>query len=252
MAEIVECVPNISEGRRTDVIDRIVKHAADGAGVLIFDVKPDADHNRTVITMFGTKAGVRDAVYRLFEATLPEIDLRSHKGEHKRMGAVDVVPFIPIRGATMEECIALSKEVAATVAERFNIPVYLYERSASNPDRENLANIRKGEFEGFSDKIKDPAWKPDFGPAEVHHSAGCVAIGARQVLVAFNVNLNTTDITIADEIAKKIRFIGGGFALLQGCRRGAGRAQDRAGLHELDRLHQDADLDGIRVDQGYG
>jgi glutamate formiminotransferase / 5-formyltetrahydrofolate cyclo-ligase len=210
LAEIIECVPNISEGRRQDVIDRIVKHTADGAGVLIFDVKPDSDHNRTVITMFGTKEGVREAIYRLFEATLPEIDLREHKGEHKRMGAVDVVPFIPIRGATMEECITLSKEVAAAVAERFTIPVYLYERSASNPDRENLANIRKGEFEGFSEKIKDPTWKPDFGPTEVHTSAGCVAIGARQVLVAFNVNLNTPDVSIADEIAKKIRYIGGG------------------------------------------
>lgn len=210
MAEIIECVPNISEGRRQDVIDKIVAHAADGPGVLVFDVKPDADHNRTVITMFGTRDGVRDAVYRLFDAAIPLINLTTHKGEHKRMGAVDVVPFIPIRGATMDDCVTLSKEVAEEVAKRHNIPVYLYERSAAKPDRENLANIRKGEFEGFPDKIKDPAWKPDFGPSAIHPSAGCVAIGGRQVLVAFNVNLATQHLDIAEGIAKKIRYIGGG------------------------------------------
>jgi len=229
LAEIVESVPNISEGRREDVIARIVNRAADGKEMLIFDVKPDADHNRTVITMFGTRVGVRDAIYRLFDATIPEIDLRNHKGEHKRMGAVDVVPFIPIRGVTMEDCVALSKEVAEEIGRRYQIPVYLYERSASDPERENLANIRKGEFEGFGEKIKLPQWKPDFGPAEVHPSAGCVAVGGRQVLIAFNVNLATADLGAAEMIAKQIRFIGGG---LRYCK-AAGIALQERGIVQI-------------------
>ena len=171
----------------------------------------DTSHNRSVLTFVGDAAAVRGGVLALFEATLPRIDLRSHTGEHPRMGAVDVVPFIPLRGATVEECVALSREVGAEVAGRFGVPVYLYEDSAASENRRNLAEIRKGQFEGFAAKMQDPAWKADFGPAQPHPSAGVVAIGARAFLIAYNVNLGTSDLAIAERIARAIRHVSGGF-----------------------------------------
>ena len=200
MAEIIESVPNFSEGRSREVIDDIVGAVKAVAGIRILDVKPDADHNRTVLTIVGDRKSLKEAADALFEKALKHIDLRKHKGEHPRMGAVDVFPFVPISGVTTEDCIALSKEVGEMVAEKFKIPVYLYEESAACPERQNLANIRKGQFEGFAEKIKDPKWKPDFGPEEIHPSAGVVAIGARLFLIAFNVNLDTPDLTIAETI----------------------------------------------------
>jgi glutamate formiminotransferase len=164
-----------------------------------------------VLTFVGDGPAVRAGVLALFEAALSRIDLRSHRGEHPRMGAVDVVPFIPIRGSSVEQCVALSREVGEEVARRFGVPVFLYEESASSEKRRNLADVRKGQFEGFAEKMKDPLWSPDFGPAAPHASAGAVAMGARAFLIAYNINLGTRDLAIADRIAKAIRHLSGGF-----------------------------------------
>jgi glutamate formiminotransferase len=183
--------------------------------VRLLDVSSDASHNRSVLTFVGDAPAVRAGVSALFRAALERIDLRRHKGEHPRMGAVDVVPFIPIRGSSVEECVALSREAGAAIAKDFGVPVYLYEDSASSELRRNLAEIRKGQFEGFADKMKDPRWAPDFGPAEPHPSAGVVAVGARAFLIAYNINLATKDLAIADRIAKAIRHLSGGFRFVK-------------------------------------
>jgi glutamate formiminotransferase len=210
LKKIIECVPNFSEGARKDVIDDIVSAVSEAKGAQVLDISSDADHNRSVLTMVGDEQGLKDAILILFEKAIEHIDLTKHKGEHPRMGAVDVVPFVPIKGVTMDDCIALSKEIGALVANKFDIPVYLYEESASSPERESLPKIRKGQFEGFFEKIKQPEWKPDFGPQEVHPTAGVVAIGARMFLIAYNVYLSTDNVEIADKIAKAIRHISGG------------------------------------------
>lgn len=210
MNKIIECVPNFSEGRDLQKIDQIISPFRGKQGVKLLDYSNDEDHNRLVVTVVGEPEPLRDAVLEAIGISVKLIDLNHHTGQHPRMGAVDVVPFIPIKNVTMEEAIALSKEVGAEVGKRYNLPVFLYEKSASAPHRENLAAVRKGEFEGMAEKIKLPKWKPDFGPAERHATAGTVAIGARMPLVAYNINLNTPNLDIAHDIAKKIRFIGGG------------------------------------------
>ena len=210
MNEIMECVPNFSEGRDLQKIDKIVAPFRGKQGVKLLDYSNDEDHNRLVVTVVGEPEPLRDAVLEAIGVAVELIDLNHHQGQHPRMGAVDVVPFIPIRNVTMEEAVALSKEVGKEVAKRYNLPVFLYEKSASAPHRENLAAVRKGEFEGMAEKIKQPEWHPDFGLAERHPTAGTVAIGARMPLVAYNINLNTPSLEIAHDIAKKIRFIGGG------------------------------------------
>ncbi|WP_418698281.1 glutamate formimidoyltransferase [Bacteroides sp.] len=210
MNKIMECVPNFSEGRDLQKIDKIVAPFRGKPGVKLLDYSNDEDHNRLVVTVVGEPEPLRDAVLEAIGVAVQLIDLNHHTGQHPRMGAVDVVPFIPIKNVTMDEAIALSKEVGAEVAKRYNLPVFLYEKSASAPHRENLAAVRKGEFEGMAEKIKQPEWHPDFGAAERHPTAGTVAIGARMPLVAYNVNLNTPSLEIAHDIAKKIRFIGGG------------------------------------------
>lgn len=206
----MECVPNFSEGRDLQKIDKIVAPFRSKQGVKLLDYSNDKDHNRLVVTVVGEPEPLRDAVLEAIGVAVELIDLNHHQGQHPRMGAVDVVPFIPIRNVTMEEAVALSKEVGEEVAKRYNLPVFLYEKSASAPHRENLAAVRKGEFEGMAEKIKQPEWHPDFGSAERHPTAGTVAIGARMPLVAYNINLNTPSLEIAHDIAKKIRFIGGG------------------------------------------
>jgi glutamate formiminotransferase / 5-formyltetrahydrofolate cyclo-ligase len=211
MRTVIECVPNISEGRDLAGVEAIAAAVRAAPGARLLDVSSDASHNRSVLTLVGDAGAVRAAVRALFEAALPRIDLTRHSGEHPRMGAVDVVPFIPIRGATVEQCVALSREVGAEIAERFEVPVYLYEDSATSERRRNLAEIRKGEFEGFAKKMKDPDWKPDFGPDRPHPTGGVVAVGARSFLIAYNINLGTRDLGVADRIAKAIRHIGGGF-----------------------------------------
>ena len=210
MNKIMECVPNFSEGRDLQKIDKIVAPFRDKQGVKLLDYSNDEDHNRLVVTVVGEPEPLRDAVLEAIGVAVELIDLNHHQGQHPRMGAVDVVPFIPIRNVTMEEAVALSKEVGKEVAKRYNLPVFLYEKSASAPHRENLAAVRTGEFEGMAEKIKQPEWHPDFGLAERHPTAGTVAIGARMPLVAYNINLNTPSLEIAHDIAKKIRFIGGG------------------------------------------
>ena len=206
----MECVPNFSEGHDLQKIDKIEAPFRGKQGVKLLDYSNDEDHNRLVVTVVGEPEPLRDAVLEAIGVAVELIDLNHHQGQHPRMGAVDVVPFIPIRNVTMEEAVALSKEVGKEVAKRYNLPVFLYEKSASAPHRENLAAVRKGEFEGMAEKIKQPEWHPDFGLAERHPTAGTVAIGARMPLVAYNINLNTPSLEIAHDIAKKIRFIGGG------------------------------------------
>ena len=210
MNRIMECVPNFSEGRDLQKIDQIVAPFRAKTGVKLLDYSNDEDHNRLVVTVVGEPEPLRDAVLEAIGVAVRLIDLNHHSGQHPRMGAADVVPFIPIRGVTMDDAIALSKEVGRAVAERYGVPVFLYEKSATAPHRENLAAIRKGEFEGMAEKIHLPEWKPDLGPAERHPTAGTVAIGARMPLVAYNINLSTPSLEIAHDIAKKIRFIGGG------------------------------------------
>ena len=209
-SKIMECVPNFSEGRDLEKIEKIVSAFRAKEGVKLLDYSNDTDHNRCVVTVVGKPEALKAAVIEAVGTAVELIDLNKHEGQHPRMGAVDVVPFIPIKGCTMDDAVAMSKEVGAKIAELYNLPVFLYEKSASAPYRENLAAVRKGEFEGMAEKIKQPEWHPDFGPAERHATAGTVAVGARMPLVAFNINLNTPSLDIAHSIAKRIRFIGGG------------------------------------------
>jgi len=210
MNRIMECVPNFSEGRDKVKVEKIADAFRGKEGVKLLDYSSDADHNRSVITVVGEPEALKDAVIEAIGSAVELIDLTQHEGQHPRMGAVDVVPFIPIRNVTMEEAVSLSKEVAEAVAERYRLPVFLYEKSAYASHRENLAAVRKGEFEGLQEKMQLPEWQPDFGPAAPHPTAGAVAVGARMPLVAYNVNLGTADLAIATAIARKVRFVGGG------------------------------------------
>jgi glutamate formiminotransferase len=208
--KLVECVPNVSEGRDREAIAAMAEAIRSVPNVFLLDVQSDPDHHRSVFTFVGEPEAVAEAVFRLFEAALPRIDLRRHRGEHPRMGAVDVVPFVPVRGVTMADCVELAKKVGEEIWRRFRVPVYLYGEAATRPERADLSEIRKGEFEGFFEKIKDPKWHPDFGEPEVHPTAGVTAVGAREFLIAFNVNLGTSDLRVAKEIAKAVRFSSGG------------------------------------------
>jgi glutamate formiminotransferase / 5-formyltetrahydrofolate cyclo-ligase len=208
---IIECVPNISEGRRSDVVARIIDAVSSVTGARLLDHSSDAAHNRSVITLAGEAGPLKAAVLALFEAALPAIDLRVHSGEHPRLGAVDVVPFVPIEGVTMDDCVALAKETARSVAERFAVPVYLYEEASSNPLRKQLEDIRRGEFEGLAAKLATDGWAPDYGPFAPHPSAGASIIGARMPLIAYNINLASDRLDVAKKIAAAIRFSSGGF-----------------------------------------
>lgn len=207
---IMECVPNFSEGRDLGKIEKIIEPFRARQGVKLLDYSNDEDHNRLVVTVVGEPEALKAALLEAVGQAVALIDLNRHSGQHPRMGTVDVIPFIPIKGCTMDEAIALSKEVGEQIATLYQVPVFLYEKSATAPHRENLAAVRKGEFEGMAEKIKLAEWQPDFGPAERHPTAGTVAVGARMPLVAYNVNLGTADLNIASDIARKIRFIGGG------------------------------------------
>ncbi|HWR23089.1 MAG TPA: glutamate formimidoyltransferase [Feifaniaceae bacterium] len=210
MAKLIECVPNISEGRRPEIIEAVVNEVRRTPGVTLLDYSSDASHNRAVLTFLGNPEGVGEAAVAVAKKAAELIDLTVHRGEHPRMGAVDVIPFIPIKDVTMEECVALSKEVAGRVWEEAHIPVFLYEESALAPSRANLAAIRKGQFEGMAQKVLEPDWEPDFGGRTVHPTAGVAAVGARMPLIAFNINLSTSDVTVASNIAKLIRQSSGG------------------------------------------
>jgi glutamate formiminotransferase len=207
----IECIPNISEGRRPDVVGAIADAIRAVPGVRLLDYSSDASHNRSVFTLAGDAAPLEAAVLALFEQTLRHVDLRSHEGEHPRLGAVDVVPFVPIEGATMDDCVRLARKVGAEVAARFGVPVYLYEEASNNPARRNLEDIRRGEFEGLRAKMATEGWAPDFGPSEPHESGGASVIGARMPLIAYNINLNTDRLDVAKKIAAAIRHSSGGF-----------------------------------------
>jgi glutamate formiminotransferase len=208
---LIECVPNVSEGRRPEVVAAMAAAIRGVPGVRLLDHSSDPSHHRSVFTFVGDSTGVERAVLALFERAIADIDLRTHKGEHPRLGAVDVVPFIPIEGATMADCVALAKKVGAEVAARFGVPVYLYEDASSNPARKNLEDIRRGEFEGLAAKMASTDWAPDFGPRAPHPSAGASVIGARMPLIAYNINLATDRLDVAKKIAAAIRHSSGGF-----------------------------------------
>ena len=213
--KLIECVPNFSEGRRTEVIEAIVNAAREG-NVKVLDIESDPNHNRSVLTFVGEPEAVKEAAMAMSAKAIELIDLNKHTGEHPRMGAVDVIPFIPISGATMEECVKLAKDFAKEYASRFNVPVYLYEAAATRPDRRNLADVRKGEFEGLREQIgHDPERKPDFGPEAIHPTAGATAIGARQILIAYNINLASDSVDVAKRIAKQVRGRDGGLSAVK-------------------------------------
>lgn len=212
MPQIVECVPNISEGRREDVIEAVVDQVRNVEGVSLLDYAPDEDHNRTVITFVGNMDQVKEAVFNLTKKAVELIDMEEHTGEHPRMGAVDVIPFIPIQGVEMEECVEASKEVAKKIADELEVPTYLYGEAATRPERRNLSKIRKGQYEAIKEEMGVKEHRaPDFGQPKTHPSAGATTVGARMPLVAYNVNLNTNQKWIADKIARAVRASGGGF-----------------------------------------
>lgn len=215
MPGVFECVPNVSEGQRGDVIQSIGKAAVDGSNVVLVDTQSDAAHNRSVYTLIGSGAGVLGAAVRLAGAAVEQIDLRKHHGEHPRMGAVDVIPFVPVSGATMNDAIQLARRCANEIWQRYRVPAYFYGDAATRPERRKLPDVRKGEFEGLLDEVKKPDRRPDVGDAALHPSAGAVAIGARGFLVAYNVNLATSDVKLAQRIAAGIRESSGGLAGVQ-------------------------------------
>jgi glutamate formiminotransferase / 5-formyltetrahydrofolate cyclo-ligase len=207
----IQCVPNISIGQPAEAVAAIVDRVRAVPGVRVLDLSSDPSHNRSVLTLAGDAAALTDAVLALFDASIAAIDLRAHRGAHPRLGAVDVVPFVPIEGVSMEDCVALARQTGAAVAARFGIPVFLYEEAASSPERRNLEDIRRGEFEGLAGKMARPEWTPDFGPAQPHATAGATAIGARMPLVAFNVNLASDRLDVARQVAAAVRHSSGGF-----------------------------------------
>jgi len=209
MPDVFECVPNVSEGRRADVIKAIADAAA-GPDVVLLDTQSDAAHNRSVYTFVGSGAGVLGAAIRLAGAAVERIDLREHRGEHPRMGAVDVIPFVPVSGVTMDDAVALARECAREVWHRYQLPSYYYEFAATRPERRDLADVRKGQFEGLLEAVRTPERRPDVGNAELHPSAGIVAIGARNFLIAFNVNLKTSNLALAEKLAIAVRRRSGG------------------------------------------
>ena len=212
---IIECIPNVSEGRRPEVVEAIAAAIRAVPGVRLLDYSSDASHNRSVFTLAGDGPSLKAAVLAMYERAVVAIDLREHSGEHPRLGVVDVVPFVPIEGVTMDACVALAKEVGAEVAARFGVPVYLYEDASKNPLRKNLEDIRRGEFEGLAAKMTSADWAPDFGPAQPHASAGASVIGARMPLIAYNINLSTDRLDVAKKIAAAIRHSSGGFRFVK-------------------------------------
>lgn len=210
-ARTVECVPNFSEGRRCEVVDALIEVVTSISGAVLLDHHMDADHNRSVLTFAGEPAPVAEAAFCLVARAAELIDLNQHQGEHPRMGATDVVPFIPLDGLTLADCAEMARRVGERIGDELGIPVFLYEAAASNPDRARLADVRRGGFEGLRERIgKHEAWRPDFGPNRIHPTAGATAVGARRRLVAFNVNLDTSDVRVAKAVAKAVRERDGG------------------------------------------
>ncbi len=250
MSTLVECVPNFSEGRDKTKVDAIVE-AMKVEGVYLLDREMDADHNRCVITLVGNREAIAEAAIRGVGKAAELIDLTKHQGAHPRMGAADVVPFIPIEGVSLEDCVQIARQVGQEIWKRYEIPIYFYDAAAMMPERQNLENIRRGQFEGIRAEIEtNPARKPDVGEARVHPTAGATVVGARKALIAYNVFLNTTDVDIAKKIAKAVRFSSGGLRYVKGA--GFPGARSGAGLDESDGLRADADRTRVRVREARG
>ena len=211
MSKLVECVPNFSEGRRPEVIEAIAEEVRQVANVKLLDVKADPSHNRVVVTFVGEPQAVKQAAFNCCKMAAELIDMEKHHGEHPRIGATDVIPFIPVKNVSMEECAQLADELAQEIAAKLNIPVYLYEEAAKIPGRKALPDIRKGQYEGLKTEISKPERRPDYGPAQLHPTAGATVVGARQFLIAYNINLDTSDVNIAKKIANSIREAKGGY-----------------------------------------
>ena len=254
---LIECVPNVSEGRGADVIAAI-EAAIAGPGIHMLDRSSDAAHNRTVYTFVGEPAPLRDAVLRLFAVAIDSINLQTHDGVHPRIGAVDVVPFVPLRDATIDDCVALAKSAAALVADRFRVPIFLYEQAATDDERRSLANLRRGGVNGVALRMKQSAWRPDFGPDRPHPTAGVTAVGARPILIAYNVNLASNRIGVAQRIARFIRESSGGLPNVKalGLQLDAGVIQVSMNLTDyketsmtkvFDAIAREAAADGVRV-----
>ncbi len=263
MAVTVECVPNFSEGRRKEVVDKIVYSIRSVPGVKVLDVETDPDHNRSVVTFVGNKQNIQEAAFRGARAARELIDLNKHKGQHPRMGALDVLPFVPISGVTLQECVEIANQVGARIAKELAIPVYLYEAAAKRPERKNLENVRRGEFEGLKEAIMtDDSRYPDFGPRKLHPTAGATAVGARMPLIAFNVNLKSKDVSVAKEIARKVRASSGGLP----CVKALGFTLENRGMVQvsmnltdytvtpvpkvLDAIQKEADALGVEIAEG--
>jgi glutamate formiminotransferase len=212
---LIESVPNVSEGRRLDVVDRLAEAITAGDGVYLLDRTSDASHNRSVFTMAGEHGPVGDALERLVSTAIHEIDMDQHTGEHPRIGAVDVVPFVPLATTTMDDCIELARAFGERIATRYELPVFLYARAASRPERVKLADVRRGGYEGLKRDIDMPGRGPDFGPDRLHPSAGAMAVGARPFLIAYNINLDSRDVELAKRIARRVRESGGGLPRVQ-------------------------------------
>jgi glutamate formiminotransferase len=213
--KLVEVVPNFSEGRRLEVVDRLAGAVGSVAGVHLLDRTSDPDHNRSVLTLAGTPEGARRAMERAVEVAIGEIDMERQAGEHPRIGAVDVVPFVPLAETTMAEAVAVARDFGRAAAERFEIPVYLYAEAALRPERVRLADVRRGQYEGLRTSIREPGREPDFGPRRMHPRAGAMAVGARRFLIAWNINLDSADVDVAQRIARRIRESGGGLPRVQ-------------------------------------
>ena len=232
MTKLIECIPNFSEACRPEVIDQIAAAVTSVDEVHLLDRSSDLDHNRTVLTFAGPPHAVEVAAFRAIKTAAELIDLNKHTGEHPRIGATDVCPFVPLSDVTMDECVAIAKRLGQRVGEELGIPVYLYEEAATRPERTNLENIRRGQFEGLKEEIaSNPDRKPDYGPSELG-PAGATVIGARNFLIAYNVYLTTDDVEIAKKIAKTIRHSSGGLRYVKGS--GAAGGRPRAGFHEPD------------------
>ena len=211
MAKIVECVPNFSEGCNQEIIDAITAEVTKVSGVTLLNVQSDASHNRTVVTFIGEPMAVKQAAFASCAKATELIDMEEHHGEHPRIGATDVIPFIPVSDVTIEECVALANELGQEIAEKLNVPIYMYEAAAKKPERIKLPDVRKGQYEGLKKEISKPERQPDYGPAQMHPRAGATVVGARQFLIAYNINLSTSDVTIAKKIANCIREAKGGY-----------------------------------------
>lgn len=212
--KIVQCVPNFSAGRDLQIVEEVVSCLKNKPGFKLISYEPDPNYNRTVVTLIGDPYAISDAIIEMVGATTRLIDLNHHQGEHPRMGAIDVIPFVPIANIKMKECVKIATALGKAIYEKYNIPIYLYEEAATNPKHVNLADVRRGEFEGLDKKMTDPDFFPDFGTVK-HPTAGATAVGAREPLIAYNINLNTQDMRIAENIAKAIRHSNGGFRYIK-------------------------------------